>query len=248
LRRFFVKVLPDDGGPCIIDGKEARHIIKVLRMGKGDRVIVMDPAGQRYYGVIESLGTQSVALRLEGPAPRPEPSPIEIELCQALLKSQAMDLLVQKASEIGVDKLVPFTSERTVVKLDQERFGLKRRHWQEIARNAAKQCDRASPMEIAPLQTFQDLVFAMGDIQGQKVILWEQEPARDLRGLLRSTSSGGKVIAIVGPEGGFSGKEVEIARGSGFVPASLGSRILRSETAALAISAILQYEWGDLGG
>ncbi|MBW2066573.1 MAG: 16S rRNA (uracil(1498)-N(3))-methyltransferase [Deltaproteobacteria bacterium] len=243
-----MKETPVCGKPAVISGKEARHIIKVLRMGRGDRMIVIDPEGNRFYGVIRSLGRQSVTLIIEKPAPKPSPSPIEILLCQALLKSRAMDFLIQKASEIGVDRILPFTSERTIVKPDNERMGVKRRHWGEIALNSAKQCDRAAPMEIAPLRAFEDLVSATGDVEGLKVILWEQEQSQDLKSLLRTSTRGKKFIALVGPEGGFSSREIQLARKAGFVSVSLGERILRAETASLAIATIAQYEWGDLGG
>ncbi|MBW1996578.1 MAG: 16S rRNA (uracil(1498)-N(3))-methyltransferase [Deltaproteobacteria bacterium] len=248
MRRFFLKEAPVRGKPAVISGKEARHIIRVLRMGRGDRLILIDPEGNRFFGIIQSLGTKSVTLAIEKPAPKPSPSPVEILLCQALLKSRAMDMVIQKASEIGVDRIIPFTSERTVVKLDQERFGIKRNHWEEIALSSAKQCDRTTPMKIGPLRVFQDLVSATGDLEGLKVILWEQERTQDLKSLLRTSSRSKKFIALVGPEGGFSSREIQLARQAGFVPVSLGDRILRAETASVAIATIAQYEWGDLGG
>ncbi|MBW2000673.1 MAG: RNA methyltransferase [Deltaproteobacteria bacterium] len=125
---------------------------------------------------------------------------------------------------------------------------MKRSHWQEIALNSAKQCDRAAPMEIAPLRAFEDLVSDAVHIEGLKVILWELERAQDLKSLLRTSHRGKRFIAVVGPEGGFSTREIQLARQAGFVPVSLGPRILRAETASLAIATIAQYEWGDLGG
>jgi 16S rRNA (uracil1498-N3)-methyltransferase len=167
-------------------------------------------------------------------------------LCQAVLKSHPMDYVIQKTSELGVAAIVPFTSERTVVRLAGDRLQNKLRHWQEIARHAATQSDRPSPAEIGPLTTFDDLLSRLGGENEMKLILWEQEGTKDLKTLLKAASPTGQVVGIVGPEGGFSREEVRRAQKAGFATASLGERVLRAETASVTLAAILQYEWGDL--
>ena len=246
MRRFFVEQLPSQGETLVITGSEARHITKVLRMGQGDRVILMDPKGTRFQAIIASVGTKGVSVTLEKALPPPPPSPVEITLCQALIKSQGMDYVIQKTSELGVDAIWPFSSDRTVVGTGKDHGANKLRRWREIARNAAKQADRLRPAEVGPLSSFGDLMARWRDEKGLKVILWEGEESRDLKALLRSHSSAERVVGFIGPEGGFSPQEIQTALEAGFLSASLGSRVLRSETAAVTFVAIIQYEWGDL--
>jgi 16S rRNA (uracil1498-N3)-methyltransferase len=168
-------------------------------------------------------------------------------LCQSLLKGQHMDLLVEKTSELGVDRILPFISARTVVKPDRSKAEDKLRRWKEIARSAAKQSDRAMPAEIGSLCFYHQVLAALAKESAVKILLWEQEGSRSLRDLLRSQSSAPRVLAIVGPEGGFTEGEVKEAHEAGFASVSLGRRILRAETAAMSLITIIQYEWGDLG-
>jgi 16S rRNA (uracil1498-N3)-methyltransferase len=262
LRRFFVEEIEAEDGLCTIRGSEAKHMTRVLRMGRGDRFILMDGKGARFRAIIESAGRREVLVTLEKPLPEPPPSPVEITLCQALLKSRAMDYVIEKTSELGVHRILPFSSERTVVRLNKERFANKKQHWREIAHSAAKQSDRKVPVEIGPLSSFEELVGRTRAEDALKIILWEEEMAKDLMGVLRGSppftpsqtlplEGEGRVgvknfIGIVGPEGGFSEKEVRAAGEAGFVSVSLGQRVLRAETAAITIVAIVQYEWGDL--
>jgi len=246
LRRFFVKEIEAGDGFCTITGSEAKHITKVLRMRRGDRFILMDGKGARFQAVIESAGRREVLVTLEKPLPQPARSPAEITLCQALLKSRAMDYIVEKTSELGVYRIFPFSSQRTVIRLDEAKFANKVKHWREIAHSAAKQSDRGTPAEIGPLFSFKDLIAKWEGKEALKVILWEEEDTKDLKGLLRKSILSGKFVGIVGPEGGFSREEIGVAREAGFRSVSLGYRVLRAETAAIAMVAIVQYEWGDL--
>ena len=219
---------------------------RVLRMGRGDRFILMDGRGARFQAIIESAGRREVRVILEKPLPQPSPSPIEITLCQALLKSRAMDYVVEKTSELGVHRILPFSSERTVVRLNKERFANKKQRWREIAHSAAKQSDRRAPLELGPLSSFEALVGKCRGEDALKVILWEEEGATDLKGLLRGSPPVKRFLGIIGPEGGFSHEEVRAAGEAGFVCVSLGHRVLRAETAAITLAALVQYEWGEL--
>jgi 16S rRNA (uracil1498-N3)-methyltransferase len=246
MRRFFVEQLPSQGEPLVITGSEAKHITKVLRMGQGDRIILMDPRGARFQAAIVSVDAKGVSVTLEKALPQPSASPVEIILCQALIKAQGMDYVIQKTSELGVDAIWPFSSGRTVVGTGKDQGANKLRRWREIARNAAKQADRLRPAEVGPLSTFGDLMTRWRNEEGLKIILWEGEESRDLKALLRSHSSPERMVGVIGPEGGFSSQEIQTALAAGFISASLGSRVLRSETAAVTLMAIIQYEIGDL--
>ena len=246
VRRFFVEEIEAKDGLCTIRGSEAKHMTRVLRMDRGDRFILMDGKGARFRAIIESAGRREVLVTLEKPLPQPSPSPLEITLCQALLKSRAMDYVLEKTSELGLHRILPFLSERSVVRPDRERFARKKQRWREIARSAAKQADRKTPLEIGPLSSFEELVKKSKGENALKVILWEEEGARDLKGVLRKSLTLKEFIGMVGPEGGFSQEEVLAAGEAGFVSVSLGQRVLRAETAAITLVAIVQYEWGDL--
>ena len=246
MRRFFVKEIEARDGLCTITGAEARHITRALRMGRGDRIVLIDGKGARFQAIIESVGRQKVLVTLERPLPQPPTSSAEITLCQAVLKSRAMDYVVEKASELGVYRILPFFSERTVVSLDEHKSANKLRRWRETSYSATKQSDRRAPAEIGPLLSFGELVARCKKEHALKVIFWEEEGVKDLKDLLRASFPAKKAIGMVGPEGGFTQEEVRIAGGAGFISVSLGQRVLRAETAAIAMAAIVQYEWGDL--
>ncbi len=247
LRRFLVEDLLVHDGVCVITGGEARHISKVLRMVQGDHLIILDGKGARFLAEISSISHQGVKVEIKKPLPVPPPSPVDITLCQAVIKSGPMDYLIQKTSELGVNRIYPFISSRTVVHFQPDNHRKKLRRWREIAHNAAKQCNRAIPAEIGPLETFEGQLASREQESGLKAILWEGETSKDLKTLLQSHGPCAGFTGMVGPEGGFSPEEVSTAQKAGFIPVSLGARILRSETAAVTLVAIVQYEWGDLG-
>ncbi|MCU0597008.1 MAG: 16S rRNA (uracil(1498)-N(3))-methyltransferase [Desulfobacterota bacterium] len=247
MRRFFIDDILSSQGSFAITGAEAKHIARVLRMRPGERLVLLDKEGRRFQAVIQEVDRHQVLVVLEKPIPGPALSPVHVTLCQALLKSRSMDLVVEKTSELGVDRILPFLAERTVVKVAHEQGHGKLRHWQEIARSAAKQSDRAAPAEIRPLCPFEEMLALLRGESALKILLWEQEAKKSLRDLLRSNAPASRVLAVVGPEGGFTEREVIEASEAGFVSVSLGDRILRAETAAVSLVTILQYEWGDLG-
>jgi 16S rRNA (uracil1498-N3)-methyltransferase len=246
LRRFFVEEIQQQKGLLSIRGPEARHITRVLRMGRGDRLILIDRNGARFQALIESVRSHEVMVTLEKTLPAPSSSPAEIILCQALLRSGPMDYVIQKTSELGVSRIVPFSSERTVIRLSGEGLSSRWRHWQEVARSAAKQSNRRVPAEIGHPCSFTEMVEVWKTQEAIKIILWEEEDTGDLKTLLRELPPGRMLLCIVGPEGGFTRDEIARAGKAGFLPLSLGYRILRAETAAVTVVAILQYEWGDL--
>lgn len=247
MRRFFVeKINRTVDGSFDISGGEARHILKVLRMGRGESFILMDRTGDRYLAVIESIDGSQVLVKLTEKLQGPALPDRDITVCQAVLKSGHMDYLIEKTSELGVTRIIPFTSERTIVKISNEKKSNKIRRWREIAVNAAKQSDRSVPAEISPPVKFPDILRQWQDIDSLKVILWEREDSRDLKELLRTSERCFHFVGMVGPEGGFTVDEVDAASQAGFTPISLGKRILRAETAAMTLIAIVQYEWGDL--
>lgn len=248
-RRFLVEDLEIKNNFCVITGREAHHISRVLRMGRGDGLVLLDGKGGRFIAEIQSVSHEGIKVQIKRPLNPAEPPAFEITLCQAVIKSVPMDYLIQKTSELGVTRIFPFFSSRSVVHLKADRQQKKRRRWKEIAQNAAKQCNRDVPAKIGPPASFEQQLASFRKAPGLKVILWENETSQDLKRLLQNRDPEYDLegfTGMVGPEGGFTPDEVSNAEQAGFMPASMGHRILRAETAALVLVAIVQYELGDL--
>lgn len=246
MRRFFVEDVPGEDGLIFLTGKEANHIRNVLRMKRGDALIVMDGIGHNFEAIIEELHRKGVRVKIIRGLPAPPPSPVEIHLAQALIKSRPMDSLIQKATELGVVSITTFASQRAAARIRPEHLSRKMDHWEEIMKAACKQSGRPNLPTLNPPLPFEALIENAPRQGTLKVLLWEAEKEADLKGLLRSVGQLPHIMAIIGPEGGFTPMEVRLARDAGFRIVSLGSRILRSETAAITLLSIIQYEWGDL--
>ncbi len=246
LRRFLVENPEIEDGFCVITGREAHHMSRVLRMDAGDALVLLDGKGGRFFAQIQSVSSDAVKVQIRKTLDPTQPSTLDITLCQAVIKSAPMDYLIQKTSELGVTRILPFFSSRCVVQLKGDRQQKKSNRWREIARSAAKQCNRDIPAQIGPPASFDKQLASQGKASGLKVILWERERSRDLKGLLREHDPSSGFTGMVGPEGGFAPEEITKAQEAGFMPVSMGERILRAETAALVLVAIVQYEWGDL--
>lgn len=246
MRRFFVEKIIPAGGFLSIIGKEARHIVTVLRMKKGETLILMDREGQSFKATIEAVHYKEVKVRITKTIPPLPPSPVKISLAQALIKSHPMEYLIKKVTELGIGSIHPFYSERTVIKLKPEQLKNKMDRWMEIMKSACKQCGRVTLPTLNTPLPFEELINTVPNKKTLKVLLWEDEDKVDLKRLLTSMSFEPHIFAIVGPEGGFTSNEIKRAREAGFQIISLGKRILRAETAAVSLISIIQYEWGDL--
>lgn len=228
-----------------IEGNEVRHIRRVLRLKAGDEIIVFNGSVKEYNGTIVEEGPSSVVIRIQNIFPSPKESPLEITLAQSLLKGEKMDYLIQKVTELGIKEIIPFFSSRSVPLLDKSKK-LKRLHrWERIAIEASKQCGRGMIPKIELFKDYSEMLETSSP-DFLRLILWEGEGVR-LKEVLEGSKEKTKIFFIVGPEGGLSHEEITDAKGKGFIPITLGRRILRSETASLCLLSILQYEWGDIG-
>jgi 16S rRNA (uracil1498-N3)-methyltransferase len=246
LRRFFVdKIIPGTDFVSIT-GKEARHIRNVLRMKKGEMLILMDREGQSFEATIGAIHYKEVKVTITKTMPPFPPSPVKISLAQALIKSHPMEYLIQKVTELGIHSIHPFYSERTVMQLKSAHLKNKMDRWMEIMKSACKQCGRVTLPDLNAPLLFEEMINNAPNTQTLKILLWEDEDKGDLKQLLTSMSSAPHVFVIVGPEGGFTLNEINLAKDAGFHIVSLGNRILRAETAAVSLLSIIQYEWGDL--
>ena len=231
-----------------IEGVDARHISKVLRMQPGDKLQIVSDDGVSAMAEITAIASERVSVRcLEKLAESHEPR-VRLVLAQGLAKGEKMDFIIQKAVEMGAYSVIPVAMEHSVVRLDGAKAAKKVERWQKIAESAAKQSKRDIIPQVQPVQSMAEML-ANCDCT-TKIIAYECEDRLSLKAALKAAEAAGgikELLLIIGPEGGISEGELELARQAGAVPVSLGRRILRAETAGLvAISAIF-YETGDLG-
>ncbi|MEO5657744.1 MAG: RsmE family RNA methyltransferase [Nitrospiria bacterium] len=244
---FFLAPGSVRGDTVTVTGPLARHLAGALRHRIGDQVTVVDETGERYR--IELIETGSTVVRgliqsRLGPPPVP---PISLTLVQAVLKNPSLDIVIQKAAELGVRRIVPLITRRTVVRTRGDRAGRQAERWQVIAREAAQQSEHAVVPVIDEPLTMDEFLAALRSDDEAKFLFWEREATRGLRESLESRRAVTHATLIVGPEGGFDPDEVRAAAEAGFESVSLGAAILRAETAGPVGLAILQYVWGDLG-
>ena len=246
MHRFFVPQLYNE--EMYIEGVDARHISKVLRMQPKDKLQIVSDDGVSAMAEITAIASERVSVRcLEKLAESHEPR-VRLVLAQGLAKGEKMDFIIQKAVEMGAYSVIPVAMEHSVVRLDGAKAAKKVERWQKIAESAAKQSKRDIIPQVQPVQSMAEML-ANCDYE-TKIIAYECEDRLSLKAALKAAEAAGgikELLLIIGPEGGISEGELELARQAGAVPVSLGRRILRAETAGLvAISAIF-YETGDLG-
>lgn len=226
-------------------GDEAKHLREVLRLKSGDLVRVFDGAGNEHDAVVLKAMRDVAILELgDKTQPAAEESPIHLTLALALLKGDKFDLVVQKATELGVKELVPVMTKFADVRLQDPSDAAKRvTRWQRIALEAAKQSGRAALPQIHAPIAFAELIQRDGD-NGLRVMFAERT-GRSMTDLPEALSSS-SVNVLVGSEGGWSPEEIEAAKEHGWKIVTLGGRILRAETAAITVTALIQHRFGDL--
>ncbi len=226
-----------------LDGEEAKHIIKVLRMQIGDCITVCDGAGTDYEACIDAINKNDLTACITEKKPSEAESRVEITLYQCLPKASKMEYVIQKCTELGISKIIPCISERCVVKLNGEADGKKKvERWQSIAKAAAKQSGRGIIPQIGMPVLFKDAIANM-HLMPLAFIPYENEQQRTLKTVLRSVEAVSAASFIIGPEGGFAPQEIQLAIDSGVQTVTLGKRILRTETAAEVVLSMMNYEF-----
>ncbi len=243
--RFFVTAEAIADGKIEVTGEDAHHIARVLRMGVGDALTVCDMARREYACRISEIADESVIAEILGSRESDSEPPYRATVYMALPKGDKMETVVRKSVELGAARVVPVVTSRCVSRLDPAAAKKKVARWQKIADAAASQCGRGVlPRVKAPLPLREALREARGD--DLAFICYEGEEARTLRALLsdfaRARPTSPRVSFFVGPEGGYSAEEIALAREAGLPTVTLGRRILRCETAPLAVLANLAYE------
>jgi 16S rRNA (uracil1498-N3)-methyltransferase len=241
--RFFVEGVHAIGESVTFAADDARKIATVLRGRSGDRVQVIDSAGSAFAASIAVNGSDVTATLDERMERGTREAAVRLVVAQAIPKGQKMDLIVEKATELGVAAIVPLRSDRVVGERTGEH---KVDRWQRLAKTAAQQCGRSVIPTVAPIAGWDELIATFGSYD-RVYLPWELADVRPLRETFEADAP---VIAsalfVIGPEGGFSSQEVERATAAGAIALSLGTRILRTETVALAVLAAFAYARGEL--
>ncbi len=244
MRRFFMKTDQIRTTRPVITGADARHIIRVLRLGIGDRLVLFDGTGAEFESQIVALAVDRVELSIVRSFSFSREPAIRLTVAQAFLKDKKMDGLIRQMTELGATRWIPFFALRSVARPAGTRIAGRIDRWEKIAGEALKQCGRSRPPEIDPVRDFDDMLIqaAGSDV---RLFFWEKEGDPLTRAAGTRGTDATAVFLVLGPEGGFEAEEADRARRAGFRITGLGPRILRAETAPVAACALVQYLFGD---
>ena len=224
-----------------LDSSQSRYLARALRLRPGESIIVFDGSGGEYSATIILIDKSGVDIETTDFLDISAESPLTVHLVQCISKGDRMDTVVQKATELGAQRISPVLSDYSVVKLDSEKAAKRRDHWQKIAQSACEQCGRnIVPRidDVTSLNSWHD----ENQSNSAARLIFLPEAAAPLSSISPSESS---VTLLIGPEGGLSEAEQDRALATGFIPVSLGPRVLRTETAAIAAISAVQTLWGD---
>ena len=244
LTRVYVEAPLESGAQVTLSGGAAGHLTRVLRLGPGAAVTLFNGQGGEYLASIERVHGARVTVAVGAHQPIERESPFPLTLAQGVSRGERMDLVVQKATELGVARLVPVLTERSIVRLDEEQSERKSSHWRAIAIAACEQCGRNRLPEVALPARLGELLREPAG--GSVRLLLSPAAARRIEDVPRPESGASGVTVLIGPEGGLSDEEQAAAQAAGFTAVNLGPRVLRTETAAIATLTLLQREFGDL--
>lgn len=239
MHRFFIEPHAVCGNEAVLTGEDVQHIAKVLRLRAGDEVTLCDGAKTEYTARIDSVEKERITLRVLETAASKTESSAEITLYQGLPKAGKLETIIQKCVELGIGKVIPFDAERSVVKLSEKDFAKKQSRYQRVAYEAAKQSRRGIIPEVGGLVKLAKEDFSAFDLI---LLAYEEERGTTLKKALRAKMDAKRIALIVGPEGGFAPEEADMLIQRGAVSVSLGPRILRTETAGMAMLAMTVYE------
>jgi 16S rRNA (uracil1498-N3)-methyltransferase len=250
-RRFYAprEAFAPDGASVVLRREEARHLRDVLRLGRGAEVFVFDGEGREFRCRVDESGRDRAVLGVgEEVEPASPESPLRLTLGVALLKGEKLDLVVQKATELGVRRVVPIMTRLADVRLrDGTETTRRMERLRRVALEACKQSGRARVPMIEQPAAYESFVNAAPANASEWRVLFAERGGANLAHAIKVLSERpGGVTALVGSEGGWTEEEIALARGAGWSVVTLGGRILRAETAAIAVTALLQHAFGDL--
>ena len=247
MHRFIVKPENIQNGLISLIGEDLRHLRQVLRLEAGNKIRVFDGSGIEYEAALLNVEKEIAEAKILYSFQADTEPKVQVTLYQAIPKGEKMDLIVQKSVELGVYKIVPVITSRTVVQLNKKDREKKAERWSRIAREAAKQSRRAFVPGVTAPMDFDDFI-RLDEKYDLSIMLFENETKKNLKDLLKCYTMDKirEASLFIGSEGGFSEREVEKCRILGYNIAGLGSRILRAETAAISGLTIIMYEMGEL--
>lgn len=243
--RFFVPPSQIQEEELVIRGNDVNHIKNVLRMHPGDEVSISDGQGMDYFCRIKAIEREEISLSIENSWKSYVELPVQLYLFQGLPKGDKMELIIQKAVELGVYEIIPVRTSRVIVKLDEKKEGKKLARWQQIAEGGAKQSGRGIVPEIKPVMGFAQALAYARSLDGMIIPYEKAEGMANTRKIIFGLKDKKSIGIFIGPEGGFDEKEVEAAIEAGASPVTLGRRILRTETAGLAMLSVLMFEFEE---
>lgn len=241
--RFHVQGKLGNGSEVRLHPDAAHHAVRVLRLAVGESVVLFDGLGGEFEARITRIDRGDVSVKTGAHLDVERESPLHIRLVQGLSSGDRMDITLQKAVELGVAAIQPVATERSVVKLKDERAQRRVEHWQNLVISACEQCGRNRVPEVSPLMNLPDWLAQLDMPAPDDEARLLLSPAATVP--LKALSPVPRMTLLIGPEGGLSPAETQLARSRGFKPVRLGQRILRTETAALATLSAIQALWGD---
>lgn len=249
MRKIFISAKNIQDHHASILGNDAYHLCRVLRKKPGDIIKLTCVTSDQYthfLAQIQTITSQEVIVRLNEQAEEAFHCPYPVTLAQGIPKHVKMDLIVQKATELGIEEIIPLTTSYSFVNAEGNISKIRWERWQKIIQEAAKQCGRINLPLLHPSQNLQSLTSWSKDANALRLVLWEKEGQNHLHSLLttcRTNKEIKKIILVVGPEGGFQEEEIQLLKNLNFLTASCAPWILRAETASLYALSIIQYEF-----
>ena len=246
-RRFTIRPAQRDGDRVTFDREESHHLARVLRLAAGETVLVVDGSGQELTVRLDQVGG-TVSGTVIAVATHDTTSPFAITLVQGVPKGDKFETVIRGVTELGVARVAPALTARTVVKLDPARSATRTERWARVAREATKQCGRSQVPVVETPRPLEAWLTEPADAGTLRLCLWEEESAPLARVLGGLSAAPRAASIVIGPEGGLTSDEVACARREGWLVVGFGPRLLRTETAGPAVVAVLQFHYGDLGG
>jgi len=239
MRRFFIDKNNITKNSIVITGKEAHHIKDVIRLKPGDNFIGLDGSGCQYICKVTKIGKDRIEAAIEDRLESVIKIP-NVTLACAIPKLAKMDYIVQKATELRAQNLIPMQTARTELKLNEQKAKLKRERWIKIAKESSKQCGRAKILDVEEVKSFKEIIDGSGKYKIKLIpcLSSDTKPIKEVLSGLNLNS----VIILIGPEGGFTPAEIDIAINADFIPVSLGPTVLRVDTAAIFTLSVVMYE------
>lgn len=239
--RIYQPVALSAGSVIELDSQAATHLTRVLRLKAGEELVVFNGKGGEYRARVSRVERRSAAVELLEHVDLSVESPLEVVLVQGISRGERMDYTIQKAVELGVSRIVPVVTQRTVVNIKGERQEKRRSHWQAVVVSACEQSGRNRVPEVDAIRPLADFLAQQAYPDARKLVLHHRAPS-DLQEQAPAT---GPAILLIGPEGGLASPELAAAEAAGYVSWRLGPRVMRTETAAVAAISVLQWVWGD---